>query len=321
MTYISKNKKTIMFCLFLCVSYNSYFIFLLPQLKLSYLLYLDFLLLIFSIIFILIDYSTFCKKNKKKLELMKCNTIIYSQFPDMEDFEVAEHDVCILQEQLQKQIELNVDVQDYIAKWCHEVKIPLAAALLMYNKIEDIELRGLMHEQLERMNHQLKYALLGCKVQSTIFDIQIKLVNIDSCVSIAIHNNQFFLIKNHFEMEIDTCGLSVYTDKSWFVYVLDQLISNAVKYSLSSPKLKIWCSKQENKACLYIKDYGEGIQDCDIRRIFEKGFTGSNHHNGRYRSTGMGLYMVKKIIEKLGHNIYVESEPERYTQFTIEMQM
>ena len=83
----------------------------------------------------------------------------------------------------------------------------------------------------------------------------------------------------------------------------------------------IWCSKQENKACLYIKDYGEGIQDCDIRRIFEKGFTGSNHHNGRYRSTGMGLYMVKKIIEKLGHNIYVESEPERYTQFTIEMQM
>ena len=66
-----------------------------------------------------------------------------------------------------------------------------------------------------------------------------------------------------------------------------------------------------------MEDHGEGIQDKDIRRIFEKGFTGSNYHNGRYKSTGMGLYMVAKIIERLGHEIYVESNYGAYTRFCI----
>lgn len=70
---------------------------------------------------------------------------------------------------------------------------------------------------------------------------------------------------------------------------------------------------------LFLEDNGEGIKDCDIRRIFDKGYTGSSHHNGKYKSTGMGLYMTAKIIEKLGHKILVESEWGNYTRFIIEV--
>ena len=68
---------------------------------------------------------------------------------------------------------------------------------------------------------------------------------------------------------------------------------------------------------MIVKDLGEGIKDCDLRRIFERGFTGSSYHNGRYKSTGMGLYLARQIIERLGHDIAVESEYGKYTQFVI----
>ena len=68
---------------------------------------------------------------------------------------------------------------------------------------------------------------------------------------------------------------------------------------------------------LYVEDFGEGIRNSDMGRIFEKGFTGSNHHNGKYRSTGMGLYMAAKIAARLGHDIAVESEYGKYTRFGI----
>ena len=68
---------------------------------------------------------------------------------------------------------------------------------------------------------------------------------------------------------------------------------------------------------LCVEDNGEGIKECDIRRIFEKGYTGSNYHNGRYKSTGMGLYMASVILERLGHEIRVESEYGRGTRFMI----
>lgn len=111
----------------------------------------------------------------------------------------------------------------------------------------------------------------------------------------------------------------IYTDKNWFVYILDQLIGNAVKYSAEDPVLKIWSKRSETSLVLFVEDYGEGIQACDIRRIFEKGYTGSSHHNGKYKSTGMGLYMTARIVEKLGYRISAESEEGSYTRFRIEI--
>jgi signal transduction histidine kinase len=120
--------------------------------------------------------------------------------------------------------------------------------------------------------------------------------------------------------------LEVYTDPAWLVYILDQFIGNALKYGQKhgeekpgekAPCLSIWTQKGQDSVTLWVEDYGEGIKDSDIRRIFEKGYTGSNYHNGRYKSTGMGLYMAAKIADRLGHKICVESQYGKGSRFGV----
>ena len=317
MTYWRKIRKQFLFCIFLCLAYNLYFLFLLPEAKREELWYLDLLVAVCALFYGGAGYVVYRRQQRKKEEFLQYETVIYQEFGGMENFDIAEHDVSVLTGQLTEQLEQNQDLQDYVAKWCHEVKAPLSASLLMIKKIEDAKLRYSLQEQLERINVQLNSALLGCKVQGSLFDIQIKSVRLSECVKTSVRNHQFFLIKNHFKMEIDVEDVKIYTDKSWFVYILDQLLSNAVKYAMEQACLKIWSVQEDASVCLFVEDHGEGIRAEDIRRIFDKGYTGSSHHNGRYKSTGMGLYMAAKIAERLGHEISVESEPMQYTRFAV----
>ncbi len=318
MRYVKKNRKYMLAICLTAVAYNLYFIYLIPEAGVSYLIYLDLFLLIGILIFTGIDIWRYREEESRKRELLKFDSMVSSELEEFENSDIARHDVEILERQLREQFDFNCDLQDYITKWCHEVKIPLAAGLLMVEKIEDTELKKSMQEQLEKMNQQLNAALLGCKVQSNLLDINIRPAELKECVKTSIRNNQFFLIRKHFEVDVEVENFTVYTDKSWLVYVLDQLLNNAVKYAGEEPGIKIWNERSKEGIRLFVEDYGEGIQDMDIRRIFEKGFTGSNHHNGKYKSTGMGLYMVSVILEKLGHEIRVESEYGRFTIFTIE---
>lgn len=319
MNYWKKRKAPILFGLFLCISYNLYFLFLLPHTDNFYLYYLDVLLAVCILLYGGADYIRFQKLQKKKEQELKSDALIYQEFPDLDHYDITEHDVEVLKGQLKEQFDLNCDLSDYITKWCHEVKIPLAASLLMSEKIEDKDLKYSMKEQLERINSRLRDTLLGCKIQSSLFDIQIKVVSLLDCVRTSIKNNQFFLIRNHFQIEMNVEDLLVYTDKNWLVYLLDQIINNAIKYVMEEASLQIRSQKEDKKVILFVEDHGEGIDEKDIRRIFDKGYTGSSHHNGKYKSTGMGLYMTAKIAEKLGHTISVESEKGQYTRFRIEI--
>lgn len=317
MRYLTKNIKYILLLLLIFLFFNLYFIFLIPNTNITYLYYLDFLLLVFISAFLGIDGYIYTKQEKQKQELLNHNEVIYSYFNKLEDKDIIEHDIEILHQKLQQQYDINYDLQDYITKWTHEIKIPLAATLLMIEKIEDNKLKKMLKEQLEKINLQLKSALVGCKVQSQLYDLQIKKIDLLNCVQTSIKNNQFFLMKNQFDIGIHIHQIDVFSDFEWLVYVLDQLINNAIKYMTDNPRINIWATQDKNKTYLYIEDYGEGIKEMDIKRIFEKGYTGSNHHNGKYKSTGMGLYMVSMIIQKLGHSIDVESKYGYYTRFTI----
>jgi signal transduction histidine kinase len=315
--YFRKNSRFILAICLVILAFNLYFIYLIPRVSVGYLIYLDWLIVIGIFIFISIDVYKYRKKEKQKKELLELDSIVCDELGVFENNDIVKHDVEILKRQLQEQYDSNCNLQDYITKWCHEVKIPLAVSLLMVEKIDNTQLKRSMQEQLEKINQQLNAALLGCKVQSNLFDMNIQVVELMKCVRASIKNNQFFLIRNHFELDVKVEQLSIYTDKSWLVYVLDQLLNNAVKYAKDNPMIKIWSEGTQENVQLLVEDYGEGIKDSDIHRIFEKGFTGSNHHNGRYKSTGMGLYMVSIILKKLGHEIRVESEYGKFTRFII----
>ena len=337
--------------------YNIYFIWLLPNVKLQYLVYMDVLVLTGLLFGSWYGFRNFRGRQEQK--------------------EAASRETELLREELKAQFDENCELQDFVARWCHEVKIPLSAAILMTEKLEETEAepecqrgsecqggpeeaegeaecqggpeeaeaepecqggsecqggpeeaegepertgkpeqaqaREVLREQLERIRQLLANALLGCKVQSSLFDLQIGPVSLAECVRTSLHNNQFFLIRKHFEPDIRVGEEKVYTDKEWLVYILDQLVSNAVKYVGDRAVLLIYGDASR----LVVEDRGVGIREEELRRVFEKGFTGSNQHNGRYKSTGMGLYMAKKIAEKLGHGLTVESVYGAYTRFTI----
>lgn len=321
MQYIQKNRKYMILCVAIFLAYNLYFVCLVPSVQFHDVLYLDLLVLLFIVCFFLWDFLNWRKKKQKKEDLLTYEQdIIYELLGAFENREIVEHDVKVLQAQLSEQFEMNCSLQDYITKWCHEVKIPLSASWLITDKIKDANLRAAMKEQLERINQQLNGALLGCKVQSNLFDLQVKKVSLLDCVRTSVRNNQFFLIVKHFELNLDVDEkMSVYTDKAWLVYILDQLLNNAIKYAKEEKSiLSIWSEWAGEVRKLYIQDWGEGIKECDIRRIFEKGFTGSNHHNGKYKSTGMGLYMADVIAKRLEHKLSVESKEGEWTRFCLE---
>lgn len=355
---------------FLCAAYHLYFLFLLPGVRKAYLYYLDFLLLLVLMLCFGVEFASDRKWRKEKEKLLQQDIVIWKELSEekenhpvcrdaaakgLVDREIVEHDIAVLEERFREQFRQNCELQDYFAKWCHEIKIPLAASLCMTEKIQEPSLKESMREQLEHMNVLLHSALLGTKIQSSLFDLQIRETSLMECVRNSIHNHQFFLIRSHFTVQIqNNVDIWVYTDPSWLTYVLDQLTGNAVKYAGrarsdvlageagseipteemesktltgepgscptaegSVPRLNFYVEGQEGSVRLCVEDNGEGIKECDIRRIFEKGYTGSNYHNGRYKSTGMGLYMASVILERLGHEIRVESEYGRGTRFMI----
>ena len=303
------------------LGFNLYFIFLMRTAQVNYLLYLDMLLLVLQAIAEGMAFFAFWEKERQKAVYLQENTLIYETLGRPEDSEVFVHDMQIMEQRIQEKYAENCALQDYVAKWCHEFKIPLAAALLIADKIKDAGIRTQLREQLERMNWQMSMMMQGCRLQSPLFDLQVRKVSLAACVWASIKNNQFFLVQKKFRMDLSVEDVTVYTDEVWLTYILDQIINNAVKYAKpgASHCIRFWTEQpaEESYLWLYIEDNGEGIQESDLRRIFEKGYTGSNYHNGRYKSTGMGLYMADKIAKRLEHKLTAESRYGEYTRFGI----
>lgn len=320
MNYGKKRWKPVCFACFVVAAFNLYVFFFIQDGHKGYLGYLDILFLVPSLVWGAADYYWFRQKEKEKNMRMGQEELICRSSFSFENQDIAEHDVSVVEEQLKKQFDENCELQDYVAKWCHEVKLPLSAALLMTERMTDPELKSSMREQWEKINSQIQTMLLGCKLQSPLLDLQILQADLKDLVRQSIRNQRFFLIQKRFEMKVEVEPLTVFTDPDWMVYVLDQLIGNAVKYAKPQEEahsLHVWSEKQGMETRLYVEDNGEGIREEDIRRIFDKGFTGRNYHNGQHRSTGMGLYMVSKILKQLGHKISVDSQYGSGTRFCI----
>lgn len=317
MKYLKKHYKFILCLTFIILSYNLYFIFLLDQVNLQLLLYLDLLILVFLIFYFGIDFYNYSRSQKELNNYLNSDNYICNESLYFEDKEILEHDFNLFQEQLNHQMMINQDQVNFVTKWCHEIKLPLSTAGLLIENIDDPNLKSQMKEQLEKMKLYLNSALVGCKVQGNFDDLHITKVRLKDCVNTSIKNNRYFLIKNHIELQINLNDEYVYSDEQWLVYIIDQIIANAIKYIRDNPKIMIYSKTNDNEVKLYIKDFGEGIKDYDLPRIFDQGYVGSNHHNGQYKSTGIGLYMVKLMIQKLDHRIEVSSSYQKETCFCI----
>lgn len=215
-----------------------------------------------------------------------------------------------------KELKVNLDdVNDYIVKWVHEIKIPMSVCEIISDKLPDELSEGLKME-VERMNFLVEQVLYTSRASNYSKDLQISEVNIEKIVRGVVRKNTSLFISSKIDLQLLNLKFSVMTDEKWLAYVLDQIINNACKYSYTYGEIKIWAEEDEKTIKLHVRDNGTGIAAKDIGRIFDKGFTGDNGRRVK-KSTGIGLYISKKMFKRLGHDIRVSSIEGEYTEFTL----
>ena len=198
------------------------------------------------------------------------------------------------------------EYKEYIEQWIHEVKTPITAIKLICENNRCSFTRELMAE-LENINRFTEQALYYARSEHTEKDYSVREINLSDVVHGAIADNKYLLRQNNVAVTVEDVEYSIYSDDKWLRFILDQLISNAVKYRADQPVLHFFTVKENDKIILSVEDNGIGIPQSDLPRIFEKGFTGQN---GRtiHSSTGIGLYLCRRLCDKLGIGISASSE-------------
>lgn len=204
------------------------------------------------------------------------------------------------------------EYKEYIEQWIHDVKTPISAMKLLCENNKSDTTRKLMAE-LEKISHYTDQALYYARSENVEKDYLIKEVSLSEMIHAAVAENKQLLLQNHISVEVNNCDSTVYTDEKWIGFILNQLIANAVKYSKKEPKIIFETSSRQGQVVLIIYDNGVGISETDLPRVFEKGFTGKNGRTEK-SSTGIGLFLCKRLCEKLGIGIAVKSESGQGTQ-------
>lgn len=200
----------------------------------------------------------------------------------------------------------------YIEQWVHEVKTPITALKLLCENNRSPFSRDVLAE-LENINRYTEQALYYARSEHTEKDYSIREMNLADVVHGAIADNKYLLRQCDMAITVDDLEPVVYADDKWVRFILNQIISNAVKYRPPQhPALRIFTERSGDQVLLSIADNRIGIPESDLPRIFEKGFTGQN---GRtiHSSTGIGLYLCKRLCDKLGIGLAASSSDKGTT--------
>ncbi|MCM1578367.1 MAG: sensor histidine kinase [Ruminococcus sp.] len=197
------------------------------------------------------------------------------------------------------------EMTDCYTLWAHQIKTPIAAMglILRRDELEEHLNREELTEELDRIEHYVQMALCFVRLSSDSSDFVIKSYPLDGIVKQGAGRFYSQLIRRRLRLDIKETGLQVITDEKWLVFVIEQVMSNAVKYTKSGG-IEIYAED----GVLCIKDSGGGVPAEDLPRIFEKGFTGEG---GRFdkKASGVGLYLCRKICRRLNHEIWAENSP------------
>ncbi|WP_129723357.1 sensor histidine kinase [Xylanivirga thermophila] len=279
---------------------------------------------ILFIIFVALDYGIFNSRIKKFKRYCSLNTSSQDldEFSYPIDREYAEivHGLALQYEKYKSDIYTKSSEElEFITKWVHDVKVPIAAVRLILENHEgdipnsfyqDIDTEIFSIEQsVQRVFYQIKSNTLHD-------DYKIAKISTKKLIAGALKGYSNFFSYNKINFAITGDVYDVLTDEKWSGYILSEILSNAVKYTPMKGSIVISTSRRENRVTISIKNSGEGISKQDIGQVFNKGYTSSGNRNGM-KSTGYGLYLSKKLSDMLGHELTVQSEYGEYAMFSL----
>ncbi len=208
------------------------------------------------------------------------------------------------------------DYKDYIESWVHEIKIPITSAKLICENNKS-EITNKIDEEIEEINNYVEQALFYARLDQVSNDFMIRKINLADVVRNVLARNKKIMIQNNIKVEVKNVATDVFSDEKWLEFISNQIIINSIKYKKDQNAV-ITISSIDNKENVHlkIKDNGKGIKESEINRIFDKGFTGTNGRNQK-KSTGIGLYLCKRLCEELDMNITAKSKENEFTEITI----
>lgn len=206
------------------------------------------------------------------------------------------------------------DYKEYIELWIHEIKIPISASKMVIENNKNAITKSI-DEELDKVENYIEQALFYARSNTVEKDYYIRKVFLKEIVTESIKKNKSSLIQEKISIDVHDLDIEVNTDNKWIVFILNQIIQNSIKYrKKENSVIEIYANQGKENVILYIKDNGIGIKQGEITRVFEKGFTGTNGRLSNKKSTGIGLYLCKKLCNKLGIGIELNSVQNEGTE-------
>lgn len=317
--YLKQRIKGILAVLLFCGLFAVSF--LLYHLPIKAVLYPASLCVLLSIFFIFIDFGRVRKKHLQLSEIQKLNAAMISSLPNIESVEDSDYQEIIKALQMEiASLETSSSTKyknmiDYYTVWVHQIKTPIASMKLNLQN-EDTPLSRRLSSDLFRIEQYVEMVLAYLRLDSASSDYVFKEHSVDTIIKDSVKKFAAEFITRKIHLEYQQSDKTVITDDKWLSFVLEQIISNALKYTREDGSIKIYMTEPKT---LCIEDTGIGIAPEDLPRIFEKGYTGYNGHNDK-RASGIGLYLCKRICQNLGAEITAVSELDKGTIIRINLE-
>lgn len=221
-----------------------------------------------------------------------------------------------MHEHVKKYRDMESEYREYIETWVHEIKTPIASARLIIENNQNEVTKNINYE-IKKIEEYIEQVLYYSRSNNVSKDYIIKEVFLTTLVRNVVKRNSRDFISKKISIDMEAVEGTVYGDVKWLEFILNQVMGNSINYIREKEgKVKVYTVKNENNIVLTIEDNGIGIIDKDINRVFEKGFTGENGR--RYgKSTGIGLYLCKKLSDQLGLGLNLTSKVGEGTKVSI----
>lgn len=216
-----------------------------------------------------------------------------------------------MKEHLNEVIFKQSELKEYIEMWCHEIKTPVATSQMITANNPSV-VTDSINEELTKIDDYVEQVLFYARSEAVEKDYLIKEIKLKDVINTVIKRNKKDLISKRIKIKLDDLEVNVLSDKKWLEFILHQVINNAIKYIQEEPMIHIYSKTKHDSILLMIEDNGIGISENEIGRVFDKGFTGTNGRNHQ-KSTGIGLYLCKKLCLRLNHEIKITSNQQGTT--------
>ena len=253
--------------------------------------------------------SGFCgRRGEKALPLPPARGLLE------EDYQTLLQAVCRDRARLAAENESRFrELTDYYSLWVHQIKTPIAAMDLLLQE-DDSPHRGELEMELLKIGQYVEMVLSYLRLDSDSTDYVLREYPLDDILRQAVRKFAKMFILKKITLDFQETGKTVLTDEKWLLFVVEQVLSNALKYTPAGGTIRIY----GDGATVVIADNGIGIREEDQARVFEKGFTG---YNGRAdkKSTGIGLYLCRQVMDRLNHGISLTSRPGQGTLVRLDL--